>query len=282
MTVNAWLWIGAIAMAIGAAVQLVIGWGPRTRDVENHYLLHLFVCLAAMASYLVMATGDGAIHLADGGPNGRDFYFARYIDWSVTTPMLLLGLGLTAMHSPFRRWAALLGVLFADSYMIITGLFAGLSPVGSSQKWLWYLVSCAAFAFVYIGIWGLFREEARKTSDEAASIFRTNATILSIVWLLYPVVFLLGTEGTLFMGDVPTAAAYTILDIVAKVGYGIFSLLETKRKAARELAAGLIPEPDLRPAPGAFHEVRAPDRNEIVGGEAIEPNERPVGTRRRT
>lgn len=104
MTISDWLWFGAIAMAVGSAILLVMGWNQRTRHEENHYLLHLFVTLTATAANLAMALGQGSIHLAD----GRAFYVARYLDWSITTPMLLTGLCLTAMHSPFRRWALLL------------------------------------------------------------------------------------------------------------------------------------------------------------------------------
>ena len=54
----------------------MIGWNRGTRDEENRYLLHLFVTLAATASYLAMALGQGSLVLAD----GREFYVARYAD----------------------------------------------------------------------------------------------------------------------------------------------------------------------------------------------------------
>jgi len=59
MSTSEWLWFGFIAMAVGSAILLVMGWNRRTRDEENHYLLHLFVTLTATASYLAMALGQG-------------------------------------------------------------------------------------------------------------------------------------------------------------------------------------------------------------------------------
>ena len=50
-----WLWFGFVAMAVGSAILLVMGWNRRTRDEENHYFLHLFVTLTATVSYLAMA-----------------------------------------------------------------------------------------------------------------------------------------------------------------------------------------------------------------------------------
>ncbi len=262
MTINNWLWLGFAGLATGAVILMAIGWNRRTRDEENHYLIHVLVCLTAMASYLVMAFGSGVTHLSD----GRDFYYARYVDWSITTPLLLLGLGLTALHTPFRRWALLLGILFTDVFMIVTGLFAGLSPTGSAAKWTWYLISSGAFVFIYYGLWLPLRAEAAKSGPRAAALYRTNTTLLSVLWLGYPLIFLLGDEGIRGIGPVTSAAAYTILDVVAKVGYGIVSWYGTRAKATADLAAGEIPEHDLRPAPAAYHQVEAVGNSPKRGG----------------
>ncbi len=267
MTINDWLWTGFAGLAIGAAMLLVIGWNRRTRDEENHYFIHVLVCLTAMASYLMMASGGGVVHLSD----GRDFYYARYVDWSITTPLLLLGLCLTALHTPFRRWALLLGILFTDFFMIVTGLFAGLSPTGSAMKWTWYLISSGAFLFLYYGLWVPLRAEAVKSGPRAAALYRADTTLLSVLWLGYPLIFLLGDEGIHGIGAVTSAAAYTVLDIVAKVVYGIVSWQGTKAKATADLAAGETPEHDLRPAPVAYHQVEAAGNSPKRGGNPPRP-----------
>lgn len=253
MTVEQWLWLGFFGMAAGSVILLVMGWNRRTRDEENHWLLHLFVCLAAMASYLAMALGQGSLHVAD----GREFYVARYVDWSITTPMLLLGLCLTALHSPFRRWALLLGILFTDVYMIATGVIAGFSPVGSSAKWIWFLISSGAFAFIYVGLWGPMRAEAVTTGPKAAALYTRNAAILSVLWFAYPVIFYLGNEGTNAISAVATAALYTSFDLISKVLYGVVSLRGTQSLTTEQLRTGEVPDHDLRPAPRAYHEVHA-------------------------
>ena len=241
-------------MAAGAVTLLVQGWNRRTRDEENHYFLHLFVCLAAMASYLAMALGQGSMLLAD----GREFYVARYVDWSITTPMLLAGLCLTALHSPFRRWALLLGILFTDVYMIATGVIAGFSPTGSTAKRIWFLISSGAFAFIYIGLWGPMRAEAVKTGPREAALYTRNATILSVLWFAYPLIFLAGSEGVAAIGATATAALYTVVDVISKVAYGVISLAGTRSLTTDELAAGEVPDHDRRPAGMAYHEVHAP------------------------
>ena len=251
MTVSNWLWLGFAGMAAGSVILLVMGWNRRTRDEENHWLLHLFVTLTAMASYLAMALGQGSLVLAD----GREFYVGRYLDWSITTPMLLAGLCLTALHSPFRRWALMLGLLFTDFYMIATGVIAGFSPVGSAAKWTWFLISSGAFAFIYIGLWGPLRGEAVTTGSKTAALYTRNAAILSVLWFAYPVIFYLGNEGTNMISPVATAALYTTFDVISKVVYGVISLLGTRSLTTEQLREGSVPEHDLRPAPRAYHEV---------------------------
>ena len=260
MSTSDWLWFGFIAMAVGSAILLVMGWNRRTRDEENHYLLHFLVPLTASASYLAMALGQGSIMLGD----GREFYVARYVDWAITTPLLLSGLCLTALHSPFRRWGLMLGLLFTDVYMIATGVIAGFSPTGSPAKWIWFLISSGAFAFIYVGLWGPLRAEAQKSGPRAAKLYQTNAAILSATWFAYPIIFLLGSEGIKSIDPVTTAALYTCFDVFAKVVYGIWSMAGTKAKVTADLQAGEVPDHELRPAPIAYHQVEAPGRTERV------------------
>ena len=80
-----WLWVGAIGMLAGSIVLFAAG-GRRTQDEEGHSLIHGFVPLFAAISYFAMAVGQGGATLS----SGRMFLFARYLDWSVTTPALLL------------------------------------------------------------------------------------------------------------------------------------------------------------------------------------------------
>lgn len=269
MDLNDWLWFGFFGMVIGAVVIFAMGYKRRTKEEENHFFIHLFVVLLATASYFAMATGDGRFVLND----GRDVFYARYLDWTFTTPLLLTGLVLTALHSPFKRWALLLGLLFTDMYMILTGLFADLSPTGTSQKWVWYLISSGAFLFIYIALWGPVRAEAKKTGERAYRTYMSNLPVLSVLWAIYPINFLLGSEGLKTYGAETSAAIYAILDVCAKVGYGIWSMRNTKAKTTEDLREGEVPAHEMRPTEHAHHEVWALGRNghdpRYPGGEGV-------------
>lgn len=104
-----------------------------------------------------MATGLGISYVPTHGAKGqhnpnvflkRQVYWARYIDWLLTTPLLLLDLALLAGLSP----ATTVSIMIVDVFMILTGLFSGLVPAaysdGSRARWLFYAVSCVALLII--------------------------------------------------------------------------------------------------------------------------------------
>jgi bacteriorhodopsin len=78
-----------------------------------------------MTSYLALAFGQGSERLGE----TTYFSYARFIDWA-TTPLLLLGLALLAVLRARDSLPLVLVLMAVDLYMILTGLFAGLSDEG--------------------------------------------------------------------------------------------------------------------------------------------------------
>jgi bacteriorhodopsin len=70
--------------------------------------------------------------------NYREIFYVRYIDWFVTTPLLLLSLLLTAGVP----WPTLLWVVFVDWVMVVTGLVGAL--VRSAYKWGYFFVGMSS------------------------------------------------------------------------------------------------------------------------------------------
>lgn len=58
-------------------------------------------------------------------------------------------------------------------------------------------------------------------------MYRRTATITLALWSAYPLVWLLGAEGTGMLGATTELGLYMVLDVCAKVGYG-FSLLNNR------------------------------------------------------
>ncbi len=221
MTVQVWLWIGTFGMSIGSLLLFFTMQKNRTTSEEGDSISHFLVPTIALTLYLLMALGHGSVALA----SGRTFYYARYVDWSITTPLLLLSLVSSAVDGhAIKRVAMIAGLLLSDVYMILTGLVAGWTD-DPSLKWWFYTVSCLSFLAIYGLLWGPFRQMSLTSSEpEKGANYRKKLPALTLVWLAYPIVFIVGQEGLRLWSPVLDAAFYTCLDLIAKVLYGLWAI----------------------------------------------------------
>ncbi len=231
------LWLTTLIMTGGGLLILMLG-KRRTPSEELHTVLHGIVPLIAACSYLAMASGQGAIILganAAAAGTGRIFYFARYIDWTFTTPLLLVTLSMTAMHAGEKRAGAIAGILLADVMMILTSLFFGASEV-AWIKWTWFIVSCAAFLGVFYVIWISQMQANALERDDVRATYRTNASILTVLWLIYPVLLAVAPDGLNYISDAAAVLSIAIIDVASKVVYGLLTLSLDAKITERDLA----------------------------------------------
>ncbi|CAN5908297.1 sensory rhodopsin II [soil metagenome] len=224
-TSSFFLWFATGGMLL--ATVLFLYW-TSTGNSRNyhHYVTSGFITLWAAMMYIVMATGSGfAIISESEGP--RIFYYARYIDWTITTPLLLLGLAWVALGTLGRNPQIVIGLVVADVAMILTGLLSGAWSGGF--KWFWFVISFIFFIAVLFLIWGPLQSAARSGASPEASLFYPLASILTVVWLAYPVVFLIGTQGVSVISIGFEVFLYAVLDILAKVGFGVVLLGGVRR-----------------------------------------------------
>lgn len=215
-----WYWVGMVVLALGAFAMVLRSRG-RPRDSEPHHVYHIFVCFTAALFYLAMAMDQTRVDIAT---ESRHVYVARFLDWSITTPLLLLGLATTALGELRRRNALVLGIVLSDVAIMLTGLGASLSHV-QGAKVAWYIVSCTFQVAVYALVWGPLRREANsQVTPTVGTVFTRNATILSVLWLAYPLIWLFAPTG-FRLYEAPVAAfLYMVFDIIAKVAYGFLTL----------------------------------------------------------
>ncbi len=233
-----WLWLTTAIMLLGGLAILAVG-KRRTSGEELHTVMHGIVPIIAACSYFAMAIGQGAITLPVGTSSGatatRIFYYARYVDWTFTTPLLLATLAMTAMHSGPKRPGIIVGVILADVMMIATAFFFGASIV-PWIKWTWFVISCIAFLGVYYVIWVSQVEANRLERDDVRSNYRRNATILSVLWLIYPVILFFAPDGLGVFGDAFSVFCIAVLDVVSKVVYGLMTTLSDTKTVDRDLS----------------------------------------------
>jgi bacteriorhodopsin len=195
--------------------------GKKTPPSQHHTLLHAAVPFIAATAYLAMTFGIGTVITGNGSPT----YLARYADWTATTPILLSSLVLLAFHERGRTGEVggyLTAIVVLDVMMIVTGLISSLAAV-PLVKWVWYLWSCAAFLGVLHLLWGPLRAMATERGEALGTAYHRNVAFLTVIWFLYPIVFLVGPEGLKIIGDPASVWAILVMDVIAKVVYAFYA-----------------------------------------------------------
>jgi len=217
--------IGFTIMSLASLV--IYARGSKEHPSGHHTLLHATVPFIAATAYLAMALGIGTVVGADGPLT----YLARYLDWSVTTPLLLAGLVLTAFHEKGRTGEVggfLTAIIVLDVLMIVAGLVSSLANT-PFVKWIWYGWSCAAFLGVLYLLWVPLRALAIGRGEALGQAYLRNVTFLTVVWFLYPIVFAIGPEGMRLITDSASVWAILVLDVVAKVFYAFYAAANLDR-----------------------------------------------------
>ena len=226
--VDPWLWLGTAGMFLGMLYFIAKGLGERDETKQEIYIVTIFITAIAFVNYLAMALGFGVVEVMVNG-EALDIYWARYTDWFFTTPLLLLDLGLLAGASR-NELATLVGL---DAAMIGTGAIATLTGDGvmafgalstEAQRLVWWGVSTGFLLVLLYFLFGSLTDKARQLGGALESKFSTLRNLIVVVWLVYPVWWLVGTEGLTVIGLGIETAGFMVLDLVAKVGFGIILL----------------------------------------------------------
>lgn len=234
-----WLSIGTAGMALGTLAFILMGLRA-PQGSRYFFVITASITLIAFIAYLVMATGQGSTTLTSAGGETREFYWARYIDWLFTTPLLLLDLALIALFRPGRSVGLISAIIGLDVLMILTGLGAGFSTNAFLQVVLFIISTAALVGVLYLLVTSLM-QAARGRSPAVARIFNVLAGLTVVLWAFYPVVFLLGSEGFAAVSLTTEIFMFMVLDLLAKVGFGF--LLLTSRDALSDITGGAQARP---------------------------------------
>jgi len=232
------LWVVAIIMAISSLVF----YGMAFRVPPQKRLFHIltaFITTFAFLSYFAMATGDGinfnktveTVSHKHGLPDTqeityRQVYWARYVDWSITTPLLLLDLSLLAGLSG----ANILVAIVADIIMILTGLFAAYGK-NDGQKWGWYIWACIAYLVIVYQVGYNGRTAAMNKDNKTKAFVASLAAFTFILWTIYPIIWGIADGGRVIGVDAEIIA-YAVLDVLAKPVFGSWLLITHDRMAS--------------------------------------------------
>ena len=235
-----WLWIGTAGMTLGTLYFVARGWGVEDEEQQRFYVITIFITAIASVAYFAMATGFGLTQVTVNG-QVLDIYWGRYADWLFTTPLLLLDLALLARASKNTIYT-LVGL---DVLMIGTGVVGALASTSATIRIVWWAISTVFLLFLLYFLIRTLGEAAARQTPEVRKLTSTLRNMLIVLWLAYPIVWILGTEGTI--GIIPLyweTAAFMVLDLTAKVGFGFVLLRSHSVLEAATQPAGTTPTAD--------------------------------------
>jgi halorhodopsin len=225
------LWAN-IAIA-GLSILLFVYMGRNIEDTRAQliWVATLLVPLVSISSYAGLVSGltVGFLEMPAGhalAGDGEIFSpWGRYLTWTFSTPMILAALGMLAGTDRAKLFTA----ITMDIGMCVTGLAAALTTGSYLLRWVFYAISCAFFvAVIYVLLVEWPADAAAAGTDE---IFSTLKVLTVVLWLGYPILWALGSEGFALLDVAITSWGYSGLDILAKY---VFAFLLLRWVAANE------------------------------------------------
>ena len=216
--------LGFVGMAAGTLYFLLEKpeLKPQHRSVAIYASIITFV---AAIMYFMMMT------LALGGAIGQTMPL-RYIDWIITTPLLLLEFGIVAAIAGPVKKGLVARLMVADVVMIVTGFLGEISSPGDAATYVWFILSVIAWIWIIVEVFGL------KATGQGYAVSAVNSMkwFVIIGWSIYP----LGTaiqqfmsinaadEKALTTAGLVAALIYIIADLTNKVVFGIVAVRAAK------------------------------------------------------
>lgn len=244
------LWVNIALAGLSILVFVYMGQNITSGRARLIWGATLMIPLVSISSYLGLASGltVGFIEMPAGHAlAGQEVMsqWGRYLTWALSTPMILLALGLLADVDR----GSLFTVIAADIGMCVTGLAAALVTSSYLFRWAFYLISCAFFAVV---LYALLAEWSTAAAEAGTSeIFETLRVLTIVLWLGYPIVWALGVEGLALVQSVGlTSWGYSGLDILAKYAFAFLLLRwvaaneRTVATSRSEAASSSVPADD--------------------------------------
>lgn len=199
--------------------------------------LAAMVSLVAAINYYVMKDTVGADgQMASLSGFTTDF---RYIDWLITTPLLLAVLPILLGGNGLNT-GMMARLLTADVIMIVVGYIGEVSinrSTGGTMTGWWCLLISIGFWFYILYV--LFAEIGRALegadSDLASSLgFLRNFIVIG--WLVYPIGYLIAALDVSQDLLIARELVYCVADVINKVGFGMVAVSAAKRLSARQWA----------------------------------------------
>ena len=171
----------------------------RTPSVNVRHIMNIETTVSVVAS---LVYGFFYEQVKTGKYDLKTFTHLRYLDWVITTPLIILGLLLFYnQHLGAIPWQTYAAIVALDWGMIYAGF---LGEQGTISKWSGFW---GGFAFLFAIFYMIYTKCMPKGSNPAAFF------VFAFLWSMYGVAYMQNEETKNLM--------YNILDVNAKALFGV-------------------------------------------------------------
>ena len=156
----------------------------------------------------------------------------RYMDWSITTPLLLMKMVSMLRIQPHHEKTIIAVLLLADVFMIVTG-YVGEQQLDANgniivaNKLIWGAISTIGYVIIPILLFQLWKKYKDVVHPLEKNAFRLMALSTVTTWGIYPIGYILSTFQSVDVNYIQIG--FSIGDVINKVGLGFIAYITAKR-----------------------------------------------------
>lgn len=205
-------WLAVVGFALGSGIVLVTRSALKGSPHRKPLTYLIVIPGGAGLAYVAMALNLGMVSV-----NGVVLNTPRYIDWLVTTPLLIGFVGYVA-DAPKSKIA---GSMLADIGMIVAGVGAVITQ--GPVRWGLFGLS----SLLYLGLlWYLYRGFTQYldegTNPSQLGLYTLLKNHIALLWLAYPLVWFASPKGVGLATAAGVSLTFAFLDVLAKLPYVYF------------------------------------------------------------
>ena len=166
---------------------------------------------------------------------GRPFNEAyRYVDWLLTVPLLVTELILVMKLPSKEETNKCFRLATFAVFMIVLG-YPGENATSTGPRLLWWGLSMIFFLLIQYELFFGLKAAISQQPENARGMVSAARYITVVTWLFYPIVYLFPLFGASSSNAyVGVQVGYSIADILAKAGFGLFIYVIALRKSQDE------------------------------------------------
>ena len=165
----------------------------------------------------------------------------RYMDWAITTPLLLLKM-VSMVKIKYRHHRSLINTLVAaDFFMVLTGYIGEQQLTVNNEilvgpKLIWGAISTIGYVIIVVLLLRIWRQFAQQETvyPEERWAYRLMALTTVTFWGVYPIGYILTTVDGLDLNWIHIA--FSVADIINKVAVGAIAFQAAEQVLERRVA----------------------------------------------